>query len=165
MLTEDVKLIKLFAMDVDGTLTDDGVYMDGNGGEFKRFSVRDGFGIVMLMKAGIKVAFISGRYSSATQQRADNLKISACINGTKEKLNDLKSLAAGWGIQQHEIAFAGDDVPDVDCLAWSQIGFAVANASDAAKKAASYITKDRGGFGAVRECAEYILEYNKNEKI
>ncbi|MDO4953411.1 MAG: HAD family hydrolase, partial [Synergistaceae bacterium] len=66
-------MIKLFALDIDGTLTDDGVYMDGKGGEFKRFSVRDGYGIVMLKKTGVKVAFISGRYSAATQQRADNL--------------------------------------------------------------------------------------------
>ncbi|MBQ0055708.1 MAG: HAD-IIIA family hydrolase [Synergistaceae bacterium] len=157
-------MIKLFALDIDGTLTDDGVYMDGKGGEFKRFSVRDGYGIVMLKKAGIKVAFISGRYSAATQQRADNLKVDACINGTQTKLEDLKKLAEQWSIKQEEIAYAGDDIPDVECLTWSRMGMVPANASRPAKKAANWISSENGGFGAVREFAEKILELNESEK-
>ena len=156
-------MIKLFALDIDGTLTDDGVYMDGCGGEFKRFSVRDGYGIVMLEKAGIKVAFISGRYSAATQQRADNLKIDACINGTSDKISDLKKLLEEWNIRQDETAYAGDDIPDLECLRWAHIGMVPANASSPAKEAADWISAFDGGFGAVREMAEKILEYNESE--
>ena len=155
-------MIKLFALDIDGTLSDDGVYMDGNGGEFKRFSIRDGYGIVMLKQAGIKIAFISGRFSAATQQRADNLKIDACINGTKEKLSDLKKLAKKWGIKQQEVAYAGDDIPDIECLEWSAFGIAPANASCHAKQAADWIAPSNGGFGAIRDAAEKILELNES---
>ncbi len=158
-------MIKLFALDIDGTLTDDGVYMDGNGREFKRFSVRDGYGIVMLKNAGIKIAFISGRYSAATQQRADNLKIDACVNGTQHKLQDLKKLAAKWNIVREEIAYAGDDIPDVECLIWSQLGMTPANASGQAKEVADWIAPSDGGFGAVRDMAEKILEFNESEKL
>ena len=157
-------MIKLFALDIDGTLTDDAVYMDGKGGELKRFSVRDGYGIVMLKNAGIKIAFISGRYSAATQQRADNLKIDACINGTQHKLHDLKELAAKWNITQDEIAYAGDDIPDIECLSWSKLGMTPANASCPAKESADWISAFDGGFGAVREMAEKILDFNESEK-
>lgn len=157
-------MIKLFALDIDGTLTDDGVYMDGNGGEFKRFSVRDGYGIVMLQKAGVKIAFISGRYSAATQQRADNLKVDACINGTKEKLTDLQKLAEQWNIKQEEIAYAGDDIPDVECLEWSAFAIVPANASRYAKEVSDWITPSNGGFGAIRDAAEKILELNESEQ-
>jgi len=156
-------LIKLFALDIDGTLTDDGVYMDGNGGELKRFSVRDGYGIVMLKKEGIKVAFISGRYSAATRQRAENLAVDACINGTKEKLNDLQRLARDWDIKRDEIAYAGDDIPDLECLKWAKLGMAPCDASNPAKEAADWISQFKGGFGAIRECAEKIIEINAKE--
>lgn len=156
-------LIKLFALDIDGTLTDDGLYMDGNGNELKRFSVRDGYGIAMLKKIGVKIAFISGRYSAATQQRADDLSIDACINGTKEKLSNLKKLAKDWGIAQEEIAYAGDDIPDLECLSWAKLGMAPSDASDPAKDAADWISHFKGGYGAIRECAEKIVEINAKE--
>jgi len=156
-------VIKLFALDIDGTLTDDAVYMDGNGGELKRYSVRDGYGIVMLKKAGIKVAFISGRYSAATQQRAENLGVDACINGTQEKLSDLKKLADKWGIKREEIAYAGDDIPDIECLAWSALGMTPSDATVTAKNVADWVSNFKGGFGAIRECAEKIIEMNAKE--
>lgn len=156
-------MIKFFALDIDGTLTDDAVYMDGKGGELKRFSVRDGYGLCMLKKAGIKVAFISGRYSAATQQRAENLGIDACINGTKNKLSDLQELAEKWDIKREEIAYAGDDVPDVECIAWSALGMVPLDASKAAKDVADWVSNYKGGFGAIRECAEKIIEINTKE--
>lgn len=156
-------MIKLFAFDIDGTLTDDAVYMDGNGGELKRFSVRDGYGLVMLKKEGIKLAFISGRYSAATQQRADNLEVDACINGAKEKLAELQKLAAGWGIKQNEIAYAGDDIPDVECLKWSAFGMVPSDASAPAKSVADWVSDFKGGFGAIRQACEKILELNESE--
>ncbi|MGE4446056.1 MAG: KdsC family phosphatase [Synergistaceae bacterium] len=156
-------MIKLFALDVDGTLTDGGVYMDGKGGEFKRFDIRDGYGIRKLVDLGVKVFFISGRYSAATQQRADDLGITGCINGTRNKLSVLKALAENNRITRAEIAFAGDDIPDVECIKWAGLGIAVANAVPEVIRAADWKTQRAGGNGAIRECAEKIIEINEGE--
>lgn len=154
-------MIKLFALDVDGTLTDGGVYMDGNGNEFKRFDIQDGYGLVMLQRLGIKVAFISGRFSKATQQRADDLKIAVCINGTSDKLKDLQDLSNELCITAEEIAYAGDDIPDIECMKWAGFGMAVANARDEVKAAACFVSLSCGGHGAVRELAEHIIMLNE----
>ena len=156
-------MIKLFALDVDGTLTDGGVFMDGRGGEFKRFDIRDGYGIRMLINQGVKVWFISGRYSSSTQQRADDLRISGCINGTRDKLKDLKSLTDSLGIGREEVAFAGDDIPDIECIRWAGLGIAVGDAVPEVVLAADMKTVSCAGFGAVRECAEHILKINEGK--
>lgn len=153
-------MIKLFALDVDGTLTDGGVYMDGHGGEFKRFDIQDGYGLVSLLRSGVKVVFISGRHSLSTQQRADDLKITRCINGTSDKLADLKAMAIEWGIDSDEIAYAGDDMPDLECIAWSGLGMAVANAAPELLAAAAWTSPRSGGHGGVRDCADYILQKN-----
>ncbi|MCD7953438.1 MAG: HAD-IIIA family hydrolase [Synergistaceae bacterium] len=156
-------MIKLFAMDVDGTLTDGGIYMDGSGNELKRFDVQDGQGIALLLRSGVKVVFISGRYSAPTQQRGDNLKITRCINGTDDKLRNLRALAAEWGITAAETAYAGDDTPDIECIKWSGVGFAVANAHPSVIACADYVTDRCGGRGAVRECADRIIRMNSGE--
>ena len=156
-------MIKLFALDVDGTLTDGGIYMDGAGNELKRFDVQDGQGIVQLLKSGVKVVFISGRYSAPTQQRADNLKVTRCINGTDDKLRDLSSIAAAWGITAAETAYAGDDTPDIECVKWSGLGIAVSNAHPSVAACADFVTERTGGRGAVRECADYIMKLNNGE--
>lgn len=153
-------MIKLFALDVDGTLTDGGVYMDGSGGEFKRFDIQDGYGLVRLMERGVRVVFISGRYSASTQQRAENLRVSRCINGTKDKLSDLQALCGEWGVSREEVAFAGDDLPDLECVEWAALGIAVANARPELSAAADWHTASGGGHGAIRECAEHILSIN-----
>ncbi|MEG1823172.1 MAG: HAD hydrolase family protein [Cloacibacillus sp.] len=153
-------MIKLFAMDVDGTLTDGGIYMDGRGGELKRFDVQDGQGIAELLKAGVKVVFVSGRMSAPTQQRALNLKITECLTGVSDKAKCLKELAAKWSFSPEEVAYAGDDTPDADAIRWAGIGFAVANARPCVKEAADVVTEKSGGYGAIRECVEYIKKYN-----
>ncbi len=162
-IREKRTLIKLFALDVDGTLTDGGVYMDGKGGEFKRFDIQDGYGIRKLIDLGVKVFFISGRYSAATQQRADDLRITGCVNGTGDKLCELKALAENNHVTRAEIAFAGDDIPDVECIKWAGWGIAVANAVPEALKAADWKTESPGGRGAIRECTEKIIEINEGE--
>lgn len=156
-------MIKLFALDVDGTLTDGGIYMDGRGNEFKRFDVQDGYGLAELLKRGVKVIFISGRYSASTLQRAENLKITDCINGTDDKLSDLKSVAAKYSLSQCEIAYAGDDIPDIECIKWAGIGFATSNARNNVKEAADWCSEECGGHGAVRDFVEYIVRFNEEE--
>ena len=159
-LREKRTLIKLFALDVDGTLTDGGVYMDEKGGEFKRFDIQDGYGIRKLIDSGVKVFFISGRFSGATQRRADDLRITGCINGTKDKLRDLKEIAESCEIKREEVAFAGDDIPDIECIKWAGLGIAVANAVCEVSNSADWKTQRPGGFGAIRECAEHIIQVN-----
>ena len=158
-------MIKLFAMDVDGTLTDGGIYMDGAGGEMKRFDVQDGQGIAQLLKKGVKVVFISGRFSAPTQRRAEDLKITRCVNGIKDKLPELQKIAAELGVSAEETAYAGDDLPDLECISWAGLGVAVANARPEVLKAACYVTSCRGGCGAIRECADMIIRINDGENI
>lgn len=162
-IPEKRTLIKLFALDVDGTLTDGGVYMDGKGGEFKRFDIQDGYGIRKLIDRGVKVFFISGRYSAATQQRANDLRITGCINGTRDKLGELKALAENNHLTRAEIAFAGDDIPDIECIEWAGLGIAVANAVQEVVSASDWKTERPGGNGAIRECAEKIIQINEGE--
>ena len=156
-------MIKLFALDVDGTLTDGGIYMDGNGNELKRFDVQDGYGLADLLKRGINVIVLSGRYSASTLQRADNLKITCCVNGTDDKLSDLKNIAGKYSLSYSEIAYAGDDIPDIECIKWAGIGLATANARKIVKEAADWCSELCGGHGAVRDFAEYIVRFNEEE--
>ncbi len=153
-------MIKLLVLDVDGTLTDGGVYIDGSGSEFKRFDIQDGMGIVLLQKSSVHVAIISGRYSKATQQRAKELGISLLYNGVLHKLRVLQELAEELDFSREEISFAGDDVNDIDCMEWAGLSFAVANARPAVKKIADHVTTSKGGHGAVREICEKIIYFN-----
>lgn len=153
-------MIKLLVLDVDGTLTDGGIYMDGRGGEYKRFDVKDGMGIVMLMKAGVEVAFISGRYSAATEQRARNLGVGRVHNGVKEKLPLLSAMAEELGIALEQVAFMGDDINDAECLQAAGLAIAPADAVRAALVLADYVTESPAGRGAVRDAAEHILGLN-----
>ncbi|WP_024821758.1 MULTISPECIES: KdsC family phosphatase [Aminobacterium] len=156
--------IKLLALDVDGTLTDGGVYLDGRGSEFKRFDIQDGMGIARLRKSGVHIAIISGRYSSATEGRARELGIDLIYNGVPNKYETLLAVAKMLDLLPSEIAYAGDDVNDVECITWAGLGCAVANGVEEAKKAADFVTAASGGRGAVREIAEYILRNNKIEE-
>ena len=151
-------MIKLFAMDVDGTLTDGGIILHGSGGESKRFDVQDGLGIVRLQAAGVEVAFVSGRRSPATLRRAEDLGVRVCRQGVKDKLAVLQEMAKDRGLRPSEVAFAGDDLNDVACLRWAGWGVAVANAVPEAKEAADMVTRASGGAGAVREAAEFLLK-------
>jgi 3-deoxy-D-manno-octulosonate 8-phosphate phosphatase (KDO 8-P phosphatase) len=154
-------MIRLVAMDVDGTLTDGGVWLDGGGAEFKRFHVRDGYGIVSMMGAGIEVAFISGRKSPVTEARARELGVKRVFNGTADKLAALVSIAGEMSVSPSEVAFIGDDVQDVPCLEWAGLGIAVGDAAKEAKASADMTTAMRGGDGAVREAADYIMGANR----
>jgi len=151
--------IRLVAMDIDGTMTDGGIYMNGEE-EFKKFDVKDGHGIAEMLKNGIEVAFLSGRYSAATEQRAKDLGVTWVFNGTANKLKDLEALAGGLGFSPSEVAFIGDDIPDLPCVEWAGLGIAVADAVDEVKASADITSSARGGAGAVREASEYILSLN-----
>jgi 3-deoxy-D-manno-octulosonate 8-phosphate phosphatase (KDO 8-P phosphatase) len=156
-------MIRLVAMDVDGTLTDGGIYMDGSGGESKRFNARDGYGITELIRSGVRVAFISGRASGATVRRARDLGVDLVVNGAGDKLRELVSMAGELGITPPDVAFIGDDMPDAACIKWAGLGVAVADAHEGVLRVAGMITAARGGDGAVREVADYILRMNSRQ--
>ncbi len=153
-------MIKLFVMDVDGTMTDGAIYLDGTGGEFKRFDVRDGLGISRLVSSGVKTAIISGRNSPATERRARELGIGPVIQGVKDKLGELEKMAREMSLDPEEVAYIGDDVNDCSCILWSGKGFAPSDAVPEAREAADIVTSAAGGHGAVREAVEHILRIN-----
>ena len=155
-----IPLIKLLVLDVDGTLTDGGVALDGTGGEWKRFDIQDGMGIVRLQKDGVEVALISGRHSEATARRALELGIRAVVNGVGEKLPALEDLCRSRGFLPEEVCFVGDDINDIECIRWSGLGVAVRNARLDVKAFADWITPSSGGYGAIRDVADHICALN-----
>ena len=156
-LRSRLRRIKLFLCDVDGTLTDGLVWM-GNGVETKSFNIRDGLGLRMLRRQGIKVGWISGRASTATQQRAEDLKIDFLLQGDLDKVAAVESLLRKTGLSWTEVCFVGDDVVDVGALKRAGVGIAVADGVAEAKAAAGCVTRARGGRGAVREAVELVLK-------
>jgi len=150
--------IRLFAMDVDGVLTDGTVQISSDGStEIKTFSILDGMGLVRLNKAGITVAWISGRPSGATRTRAAELKIPHLIEGRTDKLAALQELAAALGLTAAQCAYMGDDDIDAPAIAWAGIGAAPRDAMPAALRAARFVPARPAGRGAVRELCEHIL--------
>jgi len=150
--------IQLLVMDVDGVLTDGTVMINEDGSEGKSFNLLDGLGIRMWRRAGLKVAFLSGRFSQATKYRAEELEVDYCVQDCFEKLPALKNLLEQTGLSAKDTAYIGDDLLDLPVIKYVGFGAAVANAVDEVKEEADYITKRRGGDGAVREVIEYILK-------
>lgn len=149
--------VRLFAMDVDGVLTDGTVLISSDGREAKVFSVLDGMGLVRLKRAGIAVAWISGRPSAATTLRARELKISHLVQGRIDKLAALQEIAAQLGLAPAQCAYMGDDDIDAPAMAWAGIGVAPPGAMPAALNAADCVTTRPAGRGAVREICELVL--------
>jgi 3-deoxy-D-manno-octulosonate 8-phosphate phosphatase (KDO 8-P phosphatase) len=149
--------IRLLAMDVDGILTDGTVAVHSDGTETKSFSILDGMGLVRCRKAGIVLAWISGRASPASAVRAAELKIPHLIQGRTDKLAALQELAGRLGLTGREVCYMGDDDIDAPALAWAGIGVTVPGAMPAALAAADCVTARSAGRGAVREVCEHIL--------
>ena len=153
--------IKALFFDVDGVLTDGRVYMDDQGREFKVFDTKDGHGIKTAIAAGLRVAWISGRTSKATDQRASELGVVECHQGVADKAKVYVELCQRWGLAPRETAALGDDEPDVPMLTVAGFSACPADAAPPARKAAQVVLKCDGGRGAVREFIEHILRYNK----
>ena len=149
--------IRLFAMDVDGILTDGTVAISSTGDEAKSFSILDGMGIVRLHRAGIAVAWISGRPSGATLVRAKELKVPHLVQGRIDKLAALQELATTLKLAAAECVYMGDDDIDAPALRWAGVGVTVPGAMPAALAAARGMTERAAGHGAVREVCELLL--------
>lgn len=152
-----LKKIKLIISDVDGVLTDGTIMKGGGNMELKRFCVQDGTAVAMVKAAGFDLAFISGRYSKATEVRMKELKISDVYNGTLNKLVPYRELKKKYQLKDDEIAYIGDDLIDIPVMEKVGIPAAVQNAYPDVKEKAVFVTKTRGGEGAFREFIDWML--------
>jgi 3-deoxy-D-manno-octulosonate 8-phosphate phosphatase (KDO 8-P phosphatase) len=158
MNDDKCKKIKLVLFDVDGVLTDGGIIYNESGKEIKVFNVRDGLGIRLLMKAGIQVGIVTGRSSEALRHRCQNLGITLIYEGVRDKGVLLAEIVETTGFQAEEIAFMGDDLPDLPLMRKVGFSIAVADAHESVIKVAHMVTHANGGEGAVREICEKILK-------
>ena len=149
--------VRLLAFDVDGVLTDGGILVAPDGGESKWFHVRDGLGIVAALRAGLLVAFVSGRTSEAVAARARELGVAACRQGVRDKAAEVRALRAELGVSREEVLFLGDDLVDLPAYTESGVAAAVADAHPRALAAADLVCAARGGRGAAREVIEAVL--------
>ena len=156
------KKIKLLLLDVDGVLTDGRLYYGNSGEEMKAFNIQDGLGIKLLQQAGIQVGIITGRVSELVQRRATELGINPVIQGREDKLTALNELMLTADLSLDEVAFVGDDLPDLAVIKKVGLGITVANSSTTLKSAADWQTTKKGGDGAVREVAEMLLTCQDN---
>lgn len=153
--------VKLLILDVDGVLTDNTLYIDDDGKETKRFNVSDGMGIALALRAGLEIALISGRRSKATAYRASDLKIRHLYLGETNKIKAYEELKKNLNLKDEEIAYVGDDILDVPVLKRVGLSISVKDANPIAKRFAKFVTKAKGGEGAVREVIDIILESKK----
>ena len=154
----DFNRIKLLALDVDGILTDGGLYYTEKGEVCKKFNVKDGKGIKLLIQSGIEVAIISANDSNATLHRARKLGIANCFIGVEDKLTVLNNLCDRLNISLAETAYMGDDLNDLPILKTVGFPITVADAIEDNKVAAIYTTQLKGGQGAVREVCNLLLK-------
>lgn len=150
--------VKLAAFDVDGVLTDGSLTFDENGHEYKTFNAKDGQGIVNLNKAGIITAIITARKNGTVEHRAKNLNIKELHQGSKNKIETLESIMQKYNITFDEIAYMGDDLPDICILEKVALKGCPSDAVDEVKAIANFISSKNGGRGAVREFCDYILK-------
>jgi 3-deoxy-D-manno-octulosonate 8-phosphate phosphatase (KDO 8-P phosphatase) len=162
LAAERARRVRLLALDVDGVLTDGGIYLgatdSGERVEMKRFEITDGLGIQLLKEAGIQVAIITGRESAAVRLRAEELGIEECHQDrSAAKLPMMRALLERLGIDWSEAAFLGDDLPDLPLLRRVGLAAAVGNAVAEVRVEAHWVASRTGGRGAIRELAEAIL--------
>lgn len=161
-LLQRAKAIRLAVFDVDGVLTDGKLYFLPDGSEFKTFNTLDGHGIKMLMASGVRTAIITGRSSPVVERRAKNLGITHLFQGREDKLVALDELLAELGLGYEEVAYLGDDLPDLPAIHKAGLGMAVASADPFVRQHADGVTQARGGEGAAREFCELILRAQGN---
>lgn len=157
-IDERLKRITFLIMDVDGVLTDGGLYFTSHGEEIKVFHARDGQGIVDWHKAGFRTGIISGRTSPIVELRAEQVGIEYVVQGRKEKLSAFYELIAIAKVAPEDVAFIGDDTPDAEVMPFVGLAAAVGDAHDKVKAAAHLTTRSGGGKGAVRELIDMMLD-------
>ena len=151
------KSVRLMAFDVDGIMTDGGLYLTDSGEEFKRFNSMDGHGLKMLKASGVELAIITGRTSRCVELRAKNLGITHVYQGVADKLAAMKSLLIQLNLSPKDAAYMGDDVVDLPAMLYVGMGISVPDAPEIMHERAHYVTRRRGGNGAIREVCELLM--------
>lgn len=157
LLIERASRIRLLAMDVDGVLTDGKLYYDGQGGEAKAFSTRDGLGLALLSRHGIELALITARESQAVARRAAELGIERVYQGSRRKLDAFNDLLQATGLEPEQVCYAGDDWVDLPLLLRAGLSVTVADGDPVVQQRVHWVTRRAGGDGAVREICDLIL--------
>ena len=156
--------VKLLVLDVDGVLTKGEIIYDDQGRELKIFNVKDGLGIFILRKFGIKTILLSAKNSPVLKKRAKDMMVAEVIGGILPKESMLDKIKADYKVDESEICFIGDDVIDLGFMKRAGVGVAVKDATEMLKKTASYVTSRKGGEGAVREVVDLILKAKNLDK-
>lgn len=157
MLSSRAKLIRLIAFDVDGVMTDGGLFLSDSGEEFKRFNSLDGHGLKMLRASGVEAAIITGRSSRCVELRAQNLGITHVYQGVQNKLETMIGLLDQLRLPRDAAAFMGDDVVDLGVMRNVGLAISVPESPQLVRDHSHYVTKRNGGHGAVREACELLM--------
>lgn len=155
--TPTIPKIKMFLTDSDGCLTDGGMYYSEKGDELKKFNTRDGMGFKMLRERGIICGIVTGENSELVRCRAKKLNLDVCMTGVDNKLACVKNLCDEYKISMDEVAYIGDDINDVEVIKSVGFGCCVNDACQGVREVSKYITKNKGGEGAIRELIEVLL--------
>lgn len=154
---KDLSKIRLIVLDVDGTLTDGGIYYSSDGTESKRFSVKDGLGLRAAKAAGLKLAILTGRVSPMVRRRAEELRFDYLTEGQQKKTEAMKDLMKQAGAGTDEVCYIGDDINDLPCMELAGVKMCPADAAREVREICDFVSSLPGGAGAVRECLEVIL--------
>ncbi|MDR5859620.1 HAD hydrolase family protein [Halomonas eurihalina] len=157
-LLDRLRQVRLLALDVDGVLSDGRLYFQTDGNEIKAFHTLDGHGIKLVQSAGVEVALITGRDSPMVSRRADALGISHLHQGISHKLPVLRQLCEQLGIELDQVAYCGDDMPDLAAIHQAGVGISVPGAPSYIRQHADWVTERPGGHGAVREICDALLQ-------
>ncbi|QFT85688.1 3-deoxy-D-manno-octulosonate 8-phosphate phosphatase KdsC [Halomonas sp. THAF12] len=157
-LVERLRRVRLLALDVDGVLTDGRLYFDADGDSLKAFHTLDGHGLKLVQRAGIQVALITGRDSPMVTRRASALGIRHLHQGIEKKLPTLRQLCRDLALDLSEIAYCGDDLPDLAPIHRAGVGISVPGAPSYIRRHADWVTEREGGHGAVREICDTLLQ-------
>lgn len=157
-MTKKLAKIKVILTDVDGVMTDGGIILGTDGGEFKRYDVKDGMGVTMARKAGLKVCIITGRKSKSVALRAEELKMDGVYQGYSNKMTAYKRIKEKFNFNDDEFLHVGDDI--LDLPVFRSVGFSIAPSDAIAlvKEEADFVTNAKGGRGVLRESIEMVLE-------
>jgi 3-deoxy-D-manno-octulosonate 8-phosphate phosphatase (KDO 8-P phosphatase) len=160
-MIKKLRPIKMVLLDVDGVLTDGGIYYSAAGAEMKRFNAHDGYGVVRAREHGLTIGIISGRRTPIVEVRAKEMGIVDVMQGASDKVVAMEELRKRYGIEPNEIAYIGDDLFDLPLL--NVVGFsaAPANALQDVRKSVDYVTRSTGGNGAVRELLDLIIRHSR----
>jgi len=149
--------VRLAAFDVDGVLTDGTLFLGEDGREYKSFHARDGLGLVLLRRGGVRTALVSGRRSTVLEQRADSLGVDYCRLGTVKKRSCMQELLGELRLEAQQALFVGDDIVDLPAMQMGVLAVAVADAHPRVREQAHWVTALPGGRGAAREVCDLLL--------